>query len=98
MIMNYDMFKGFMPTSKEVANSDKVTEVLLCIDVDKKEDVDAIVETAEKEGGKKDPTKLPEMPGMYCRTVEDLDGHVLEFIYMEAEAGKDQCDGADQTS
>jgi predicted lactoylglutathione lyase len=88
MIMTHDKFKGFIPPSKEVADAAKVTEALFCIWVEKKEEVDAMVEAAENSGGKKDPTKLPEMPGMHCRSLEDLDGHIWELGFMDIEACK----------
>lgn len=87
MILDQAFFKGFIPSSKTLADSSKVTETLLCITVDKRQDVDIVVERAEAEGGKKDPTKMPEMPGMYSRSLEDLDGHVWEFSWMGAMAG-----------
>lgn len=44
--------------------------------------MDVVLEKAEKAGGKKDPTKLPEMEGMYGRSFEDLEGHVWEVGWM----------------
>jgi uncharacterized protein len=52
MIMLPETFKKFTPAEKEVADSKKVSEVLLCLSVDKKEEVDEIVTTAVKSGGK----------------------------------------------
>ncbi|KFZ02349.1 hypothetical protein V500_00254 [Pseudogymnoascus sp. VKM F-4518 (FW-2643)] len=49
--------------------------------VDKKEEVDEIVAIAAKDGGKADPTKLPEMEGMYGRSFADTDGHVWELMW-----------------
>ena len=88
MIMTHAKFKSFMPASKEIADSTKFTETLLCISADSKEEIDIMVEAAAKEGGKKDPTTFPEMPGMYGRTFEDLDGHLWELMYMDVEACK----------
>lgn len=92
MIMTPEIFKGFMPPSKTLADSNKVSEVLLCISVEKKEEVDAIIDTAAKGGGKADPTKLSQMPGMYGRSFEDLDGHVWELMWMDEEAAKKECE------
>ncbi|PVH72565.1 glyoxalase/bleomycin resistance protein/dioxygenase [Cadophora sp. DSE1049] len=93
MIMTPEIFKGFMPPSKTLADSNKVSEVLLCLSVEKKEEVDAIINTAAKGGGKADPTKLPQMPGMYGRSFEDLDGHVWELMWMDEEAAKKETTG-----
>ncbi|KFY19588.1 hypothetical protein V493_07900 [Pseudogymnoascus sp. VKM F-4281 (FW-2241)] len=81
MIMLPPFFTQFVPPGKQTADSKKVSEVLLCITVDKKEEVDELVATAAREGGKADPTKLPEMEGMYGRSFEDLDGHVWELMW-----------------
>lgn len=81
MIMLPPFFTQFVPRGKQTADSTKVSEVLLCITVDRKEEVDELVATAEKEGGRADPTKLPEMEGMYGRSFEDRDGHVWELMW-----------------
>lgn len=94
MIMDPETFTGFVPKSKSVADSTKTSEVLLCLSAENREEVDQIVETAGNGGGKMDPTQLPQMPGMYGRSLEDLDGHVWELIYMDAEAidaSKQEC-------
>lgn len=54
----------------------------MCIGVEKKDDVDIIFDKAEKAGGKKDPTKLPEMEDMYGCSFEDLEGHVWKVGWM----------------
>ncbi|KFZ25426.1 hypothetical protein V502_00093 [Pseudogymnoascus sp. VKM F-4520 (FW-2644)] len=81
MILLPSFFAQFVPPEKQTADSKKVSEVLLCITVDKKEEVDEIVAIAAKDGGKADPTKLPEMEGMYGRSFADTDGHVWELMW-----------------
>lgn len=50
-----------------------------------------MVELAHEQGGKKDPTTLPQMEGWYGRSVEDPDGHVWEVGYMAGgECGMDK--------
>jgi len=60
MIIMPDEFKKFVPKEKEIANSKKVSEALICITVEKREDVDRVVDAAVKSGGKADPTILPQ--------------------------------------
>lgn len=86
MIHNPSRFKDFVPPSKEIADPQKVSEVLLCLSVDKREEVDKIVSLAVQAGGKADPSKLPEAEGMYGRSFEDLDGHVWELYWLDMEA------------
>jgi len=64
MIMTSDVYKGFMSPSKTLADSKTTSEVLLCLSVDAKGEVDDIVNTAVKHGGKADPSVMPDMPGM----------------------------------
>lgn len=54
----------------------KSVQVLLCMSVDHKDDVDRICTVASGNGGKIDPTILKQMDGMYGRSFEDPDGHV----------------------
>lgn len=53
----------------------KAVQVLLCMSVENKEDVDRICTTASENGGKIDPTILKQMDGMYGRSFEDPDGY-----------------------
>ncbi|RYP73599.1 hypothetical protein DL771_003487 [Monosporascus sp. 5C6A] len=82
MIMTHEKFKGFMPSSKDLVSGRNGTETLLCITVEKKETVDEILEKGGQMGGRKDPTVLPQMEGMYGRSLEDIDGHIWEIMYM----------------
>jgi predicted lactoylglutathione lyase len=72
-----------MPASKDLVSGRKGTEALFCITVATRDEVDKLVEIGAENGGKKDPTTLPEMPGGYARSVEDPDGHIWEIAFME---------------
>lgn len=76
MIMTPAMFKGFCPSDRDVADAKKSVQVFLCITVESREDVDRLCEVASTKGGRKDPTTMQQMDGMYGRSFEDLDGHV----------------------
>ena len=76
MIMTPTMFKGFCPPERDVLDAKKSVRVLLCMSVENKEDAESTTEIAESKGGRKDPTTLKQMDGMYGRTFEDPDGHV----------------------
>lgn len=41
-----------------------------------------MLEEAARNGGKLDPTTIPEMEGGYGRSVEDPDGHIWEVVFM----------------
>ena len=86
MIITPNRFKDFTPAHKTIVDAHSHTEVLLALSADSKEEVDETIEKAAKAGGKADPTKIEQMPGMYGRSYEDLDGHVWEVVWMDVEA------------
>ena len=66
-------------------------EVLICISADSRADVDAVVEKATRAGGAPDPTPTQDFGFMYGRSFEDLDGHIWEIMWMDAEAASKAC-------
>lgn len=80
MLITEDFFKRF--TKKEIADMAKSTEVITALSVESREKVDEITEKAVAAGGK--IHRDPEDHGwMYGQSVEDLDGHLWEFFYMD---------------
>ena len=61
-------------------------EALLCLSLDSRHGVDAIVEKAVAAGGKADPGPKQDHGFMYGRSFEDPDGHVFEPMWMDVEA------------
>jgi uncharacterized protein len=59
---------------------------LLCLSLDSRQGVEAIVEKAVLAGGKADPGPKQDHGFMYGRSFEDLDGHVFEPLWMDVEA------------
>lgn len=84
MILHRDFFQTFTP--KPIADAHAVTEALICISRDSREDVDAIVEAASRAGGKADIREKQDMGFMYGRSFEDPDGHIFEPMFMDMEA------------
>ncbi|KAF2263395.1 hypothetical protein CC78DRAFT_534008 [Lojkania enalia] len=89
MLMTTPRFRTFLPPTSTSAPSTPPTTTgspikaaIFCITVTSKEAVDRILDAAEKAGGSKDPTKLPEMGGGYGRSVEDIDGHLWEVAWI----------------
>ena len=80
MLLRRDYFQTF--TNKEIADAHRVVESLTCLSRDSRADVDAMVEAALAAGGKE--TRPPQDHGfMYGRSFEDLDGHVIECVWMD---------------
>lgn len=86
MLLTHDKFRQFTP--KAIANARETSEVLLCMSADSRDAVDATVEKAGPAGGTTDSAPKQDHGFMYCRSIEDLDGHVWEIMWMDLEAAK----------
>ena len=87
-LLTRDFFVSFTP--KPMADAHGISEVLLCLSCDSREEVDALAQTAGTSGGKADIRDPLDMGFMYQRTFEDPDGHVFELVWMEAAMGGQQ--------
>lgn len=83
MLLTEAKFKTFTP--KEICDTTKSTEVLVCLSIESRENVDAMVRKAVAAGGT--TYNEPQDHGfMYGHGFQDLDGHIWELVYMEASA------------
>ena len=87
MLLVEPFFQGF--TKKAIADAKKVTEVLVCLSCDSREEVDALVKKALAAGGTA-PNAPQDHGFMYSRGFEDLDGHVWELVWMDPAAAPPQ--------
>lgn len=91
MLLTEPFFQGFIP-GKEIADTAKTKEVLLCLSADSKEAVNSLADKAIAAGGNQ--FRAPEDHGfMYSRSFEDLDGHVWEVVWMDPAAVVPQTEG-----
>ncbi len=79
MLLVEPMFKTF--TNKSLCDAHKKTEVLICLAVDHRHEVDGLVSNAIMAGGSS-PRPPQDHGFMYSHGFEDLDGHIWEVIYM----------------
>ncbi|MBF9233205.1 VOC family protein [Microvirga alba] len=86
MLLTHDKFRQFTP--KKIADARVVSEVLICISADSREDVDAMVGKARAAGGTLDPTPTQDFGFMYGRSFEDPDGHIWEVMWMDVAAAQ----------
>ncbi len=83
MLLTREKFRQFAP--QKVCDSRRSNEVLLCLSCDSRGEVDELAEKALAAGGKN--AREPMDHGfMYERSIQDLDGHVWEFVWMDAAA------------
>lgn len=83
MVLTREFFATF--TDKTVADPKTTAQVLTAFSRDSREEVDAIAERAVAAGGT-EPRPAQDLGFMYSRSLEDLDGNVVEFVYMEPAA------------
>jgi uncharacterized protein len=80
MLLTETKFKEFTP--KEIADATKTTEVLTCLSVDSKDEVNRVADTALAAGATE--AREPMDYGfMFGRSFNDLDGHIWEIIWMD---------------
>lgn len=83
-LLTREYFATFTPRPPSDAHN--TTEVLLALTMDSRAQVDAAAEAAAAAGGRADVRAKMDMGFMYNRAVDDPDGHVLEFVWMDFEA------------
>ncbi|WTW96449.1 VOC family protein [Streptomycetaceae bacterium NBC_01309] len=83
MLLKEDKFREF--STKPVADAGAVTEALLCLSAESREEADRIAELALSSGGSKAKEPL-DMGFMYGRSYLDPDGHHWELAYMDPAA------------
>jgi predicted lactoylglutathione lyase len=82
MLLAESRFRDFI--KNDIADRD-TTEVLVCFSADSREEVDEICEKALAGGGEAWKEPMEEGP-MYGRSFRDLDGHVVEVMWMDVQA------------
>lgn len=79
MLLDRDRFADF--TDRPTADPTASTGVVNCLSADSRDEVDALVASAEAHGGRSGRT-FADGP-MYGRSFDDPDGHVWEVLHME---------------
>ena len=83
MLLTETKFRTFTPN--EICDARRFTEVLVCLSVENRARVDAMVADAVAAGGT--TYKQPQDLGfMYGHGFQDLDGHIWELVYMDPAA------------
>ncbi len=80
MLLTHEKFSQF--TRKQIADSSKTAQMLICLSTDSKDDVHRIVDAAVKSGAT-EPRPLTDYGFMMFRTFEDPDGHTWEVLFMD---------------
>lgn len=83
MVLTHGHFSQF--TDKQIADPHTVAQVLLSFSRDSRDHVDRTVDAGVAAGGR-EPRTAQDHGFMYGRSLEDPDGNVIEFLYMEPQA------------
>ena len=85
MLLTHAKFRQFTP--KAIPDARTTCQVLLCLSSDSRAEVDALAARATKAGGNAE-APAQDYGFMYSRSIEDLDGHVWEIMWMDAAAAE----------
>ncbi|MFE5404016.1 VOC family protein [Streptomyces sp. NPDC056580] len=83
MLLGKQRYADF--TKKEIADSTRTSEVLLCLSAESREKVDELVDRAIAAGGSSSG-ETQDHGFMYGRAFDDLDGHTWEVMWMDPAA------------
>lgn len=83
MILTRDFFQSF--TDKAVADPKTTAQVLTAISRESRDEVDQIVAAGLAAGGSQ-PRPAQDYGFMYSRDLEDPDGNIIEFTWMDPQA------------
>lgn len=86
MVLTREYFATF--TDKTVADAKTTAQVLIALSRESREAVDEILAAGLAAGGS-EPKEPQDLGFMYSRDLEDPDGNVLEFLYMDPAAAED---------
>ncbi len=83
MLLVEPFFQSF--SKKEICDTSKSIESIICLSADSREKVDELVNKA-LEAGAISPNPPQDQGFMYGRSYQDLDGHLWEVMYMDLPA------------
>ena len=70
-------------TKKPIVDAHQSSEVAMALSCESRAAVDAFVQAGAAHGGKADPNPAQDLGFMYQRSLEDLDGHSWEPLFMD---------------
>ncbi len=85
MVLTKEYFATF--TDKQVADTETTAQALIALSRDSREHVDETLAAGLANGGS-EPKPAQDYGFMYSRDLEDPDGNILEFMYMDPAAAE----------
>lgn len=84
MLLTHQKYSMF--TTRPIADAHQTSAVLLAMAVESKDEVNAVASRAAAAGGQADPNPKQDLGFMYSRSIQDPDGHVWEYFWMDPSA------------
>ena len=84
MLLTHDKYRHF--TSRPIADAHATSAALIALSFDSREEVNATIARAVAAGGQADPNPKQDHGFMFGRSMQDPDGHVWEFFWMDTAA------------
>lgn len=84
MLLTHQYYGQF--TTRPIGDPRRESQMLIALTADSKDDVNALVEKGVAAGGRADPNPVQDLGFMFNRHVEDPDGNVWEFLWMDPAA------------
>ena len=81
MLLTHPKWRQF--TTRLIPDARTSAQVLLSLSRPSKAAVDEVVARGSQAGGKADPNPLQDHGVMYTRSLEDPDGHIWEWVWMD---------------
>lgn len=81
MLLSHAKYQSF--TTRPIGDARAQTQALYALNVDSRDEVDALVARLVEAGGRADPNPVQDHGFMFGRSAEDPDGHVWELFWMD---------------
>ncbi|QPC93598.1 VOC family protein [Mesorhizobium sp. INR15] len=84
MLLTHEHYTQF--TKRPIGDPSRESQMLVALTVDSKEEVNAAIASGVVAGGRADPNPPQDLGFMFNRHIEDPDGNVWEFLWMNPAA------------
>ena len=84
MLLTHQHYSQF--TARPIGDARRDSQMLIALTVDSKDEVNAVIEKGVTAGGRADPNPAQDLGFMFNRHIEDPDGNVWEFLWMNPAA------------
>lgn len=84
MLLTPEHYSQF--TARPIGDARRESQALFALTADSKDEVNATIEKGVAAGGRADPNPAQDLGFMFNRHIEDPDGNVWEFVWMDPSA------------